>query len=563
MRGYQQWVFGRVVSRTMAEDRQPALAIRLLVQMSRVRIIFAFALLVGIYTAPPHIVTNRGTAFAGISLAALLAVYSYFVADWAREYGRGRLNLSVALTVLGDVFALTLFSYGTGGAYSYFFALLLCDMVFVAVFFHGLEIVFIVGIGCGSYAIVTLAASSTAEVRWQVMIAIIAAVVLAWLANGLGRVLERERIANERLVRYLTEGVCLLDDRGVVLLANPELERLSGVALHNIIGHDVASISQYYRGGQLGRLFEDMSEVVKASEMMESDVELTEPEPIVLRRSTVPCLSSSGRAQGWVVIWQDITDITAAVRAQEEGLMVVTHEMRSPLTSLRLLVEILAGVTGELDEGERSQIIDHLGDETERLARLVASILDLARFERPDFQLERRPTDIGPLLERTEAIFAARSQEAEVTFVCQHPDTMPTVWADEDRLEQVLVNLCENALAHTPAEGRVTLSIAASEDALQFTVADTGVGIPEELQEQIFDKFGLGPPALAGAGRERSTGGLGLGLALTKRIVELHNGTITVDSAPGEGATFTVTIPLGHPVAGSEPASLPAATGSS
>jgi len=531
-------------------DVGPVLAVRLLTQMSRVRIIFTFALLAGVLTAPSHILQHPPAAYGAISLAALLAIYSYFAADWSREYTQGRLNLSVALTVLGDVAALTLFIYATFGTYSYFFALMLCEVVFAAIFFHGLELVFIVGIVCCAFAGVTLGVHLTQEAMWQVLVGLTAAVTVAWLAHGLGEVLERERLANERLIRHLSEAVCLVNDQGDVLLANPQLERLSGTPLAAFIGKNLKAISRSQHGEMLSRMLEGTAEALKGDQSLEQDVEIAAPEQMVLRRNMVPCPSTTGRTVGWVILWQDITDFVAVARATEEGLSVITHEMRSPLTSLRLLVEVLAGVTGELDEAKRERIIGHLYSETNRLARLVGSVLDLAKFDNLDFSLERKPVDILPLLERVHTMFEARADAEGLKFACDWPAQLPIIPANEDRLEQVLTNLCENALNYVPEGGTITLSARLLADALELAVADTGPGIPEELQERIFEKFATGLQALPGASR---SGGLGLGLALSKRIVELHGGTIRVESTPGQGATFIVTLP--RQVAAEAPAS--------
>ncbi|MCY3024457.1 MAG: HAMP domain-containing sensor histidine kinase, partial [Planctomycetota bacterium] len=216
-------------------------------------------------------------------------------------------------------------------------------------------------------------------------------------------------------------------------------------------------------------------------------------------------------------------------------------------TCLRLLIEVLSNVT-DSDVEQRERIIAHLMEETDRLARLVASVLELAQFDNPDFRLKREKLAPLPLIRRVSSLFTVRAAEAGVRFTCRCPNHLPDLFGHEDRLEQVLINLCENAINHTPEGGEVSLQVRPEPAVLVLEVQDTGLGIPEHLKDRIFDKFCTGGALLTGPGRSHVTGGLGLGLALTKRIVELHDGEIGVSSAPGDGTTFTVRLPLGAPL---------------
>lgn len=530
-----------------SEPLEPALAIRILRQMSRVRIIFVFVLLYGLATVPLDLIQSPAAAFGGTSLAALLAILSYFAFNWQREFSLGRLNLSVALFIVVDILALSFFIYGVGGGgSSYYFILLLCEIIFAAFFFHRLELVFIVGMVCCALTVVTLSSPHTTQDVWHLMVALVMALTVAWLAHGLGAVLEGDRASNQRIIRNLGQPVALLSNEGEVLVMNPQLERLAGTNLQAVVGRRYNALTPDFGAGLLPQLMEGLTLPSRGEVLAESTIEVSSPEPVVLRRGTMPCLSSSGRPNGWVVIWQDITDLVETVRAKEAGLSVVTHEMRSPITCLRLLIEILGGITDGEGE-ERVRIIEHLIQETDRLSRLVASVLDLARFDHEGFTLEREPMDLRPLLERVTMMFEARGREADVEFVCQCPDQLPLIMGNPDRMEQVVVNLCENAINHTPGGGSVSLEVELGEE-LVIRVADTGMGVPDKLKDRIFTKFCSGGPGLVGPGRPRMTGGLGLGLALCKRVVELHDGTITVENGPLIGAIFTVRLPRPVPV---------------
>lgn len=530
-----------------SEPLEPVMAMRLLAQMSRVRIVIVFVLLHGLLATSSGPILNHAAAYGGVSIAALLAIASYFVFDWRREFSHGRLNMAAAIFMIGDVMALSFFIYGMGGVYSYFFPLLLCEVVFAAFFFHGLEIVFVVGIVCCSLLLAAFGQHLTAGALTQAGIAITSVIVLAWLAHGLGQVMPRESIFNQRIIRHLGQPVCLLGSDGRLLLINPQLEQLAGTTIARVMGKHLGELAADDTTGLLPTLLADLEDLSIIEDPEGDTLTIENPEPITLHRSVVPCPSSTGVPVGWVIVWHDITDMVESMRAQEMGLSLVSHEMRSPITCLRLLIEVLSTVT-DGDVEQRGRIIAHLMEETDRLARLVTSVLELSQFDNPDFRLAREKLAVLPLIRRVSSVFTVRAAEAGVRFTCRCPNRLPDLFGHEDRLEQVLINLCENAINHTPEGGQVALQVRAGPAVLVLEVQDTGLGIPDDLKEHIFDKFCTGGTVLTGPGRSRVAGGLGLGLALTKRIVELHDGEIEASSAPGSGATFTVRLPLGAPL---------------
>ena len=526
------------------EPLEPVLAMRLLAQMSRVRIVLVFVLLHGLLAASAGAVFCRPAAYGGISMAALLAIASYFVFDWRREFSQGRLSIAAAWFVLGDVVALSFFIYGMGGVYSTFFPLLLCEVIFAAFFFHRLEIAFVTGIVSCSLLLAALVPHWTGAALTQASIAVTGVLVVAWLAHGLGSVMQRERAINQRIIRHLGQPVCLLGADGRLLLINPQLEQLAGARTALVVGKKLQELEADENTGLLATLLRDVEEALLADEGADGqNIEIENPEPVVLRRSVFPCPSSTGVPVGWVVMWHDVTELVESVRAHELSMSLLGHEMRSPIACLRLLIEVLGNIT-EADREQRENIITHLMEETDRLSRLVASVLELAQFDRPDFHLTRQRISPVPIIRRVGSMFELRAADAGVRFACRCPERLPGLYGDEDRLEQVLINLCENAVNHTPAGGEVVLEARLFPGKLVIEVRDTGLGIPEDIKDRIFDKFCSGGTKLTGPGRFRMAGGLGLGLALSKRIVELHDGRIEADSAPGAGTTFTVSLPL-------------------
>ena len=228
-------------------------------------------------------------------------------------------------------------------------------------------------------------------------------------------------------------------------------------------------------------------------------------------------------------------------RLKDDFMSSVTHELRTPLTSIRALGELMRDEPG-MPEAQRQRFVGIVVDESERLSRLVNQVLDLARIEagQADWRPER--LDVVPLLARAagaaDGLFRARRAELRVDA----PARAPAVEADADRLLQVLINLLANAARFVP-EGRgcVVLRLAVAARTLTIEVQDNGPGVPLAEQAIVFEKF-----RQAGGPRERA-GGTGLGLPISRRIVEHFGGRLWLASRPGEGATFGVELPLARP----------------
>ncbi len=533
----------------MAEryGEQTALAVRLLVQMSRVRILFTLAMLAAAFTAPAHVFVNQPAVYGAVMLSALLAIVTNFIGDWNKVYAEGRLDLFVAVGVIADIIAVSLFVFGTGGALAHFFVLLLCDVVFVAIFFHGIELALILGIAAGCYGIVMLhAPGENAYLLWDLLLGVMVALVLALLARGLGRVLDLERLSNLRIIRSMAVGIALIRRDGRIAVANPQLGRLADVPVDGIMGRTVEQVADG-APGQLSRLFKSLADDLADGGAVDTEIDIAEPEPIVIMRSVVPCESAAGGTNAWVVTWQDVTNTASLVRAKESGISSVSHEIRSPVSNLRMMVEVLQGVAGDLDEERRQEIVDQLELQTDRLARVVASLMDLATLESPEAYLHRTDVALDDMMQMVVDILETEAETAGVVFVCDWAGDLPTVWGDEDRLRQLFLCLCENAITYTPSGGVITVSIVPGDDEVTCTVNDTGIGMSDEVLARAFEKFAAGPRSEVAAERGQYAGGLGLGLALARRITDLHYGRIGVESAEGKGTTITVILPCRPP----------------
>jgi len=216
----------------------------------------------------------------------------------------------------------------------------------------------------------------------------------------------------------------------------------------------------------------------------------------------------------------------------------VAHELRTPLSVVRGKLEgILDGVYPATPE----HILPAL-EEIRLLAQLVEDLRLLALAEAGQLALEKRPVDLGDLLRDAYVNFSPQASDRGVILALDLPDELPEVVADGRRIAQVLGNLATNALRHTPQGGCVTLSAAAGEEAVEVSVADTGAGIASEDLPYIFERFWRGDKS-----RSRVGGGSGLGLAIARQFIQMHGGTIRVESAPGKGSVFTFALPMQAP----------------
>ena len=223
----------------------------------------------------------------------------------------------------------------------------------------------------------------------------------------------------------------------------------------------------------------------------------------------------------------------SALRADFVSL--VSHELRSPMAAVIGAARTLQGRWRELSPQQRASFLALISDETARLATLIGDVLDTSRIEAGTFTYSFTDVDLADLVRETVAAMALGQDE--VLVVAQAPDTVPAVRADRERLKQVLMNLVENAVKYSPAGGEVEVHAWAENGLVLVAVEDQGPGIPREQQGLIFEKFGR---ANVGGGKP----GSGLGLFIARSIAEAHGGSLKVRSAPGQGSTFTLELPL-------------------
>jgi PAS domain S-box-containing protein len=356
--------------------------------------------------------------------------------------------------------------------------------------------------------------------------------------------LENLRLRTEMIVNAVGDGICGLDSNGHCVFFNQTAERMTGWKSAELISRNAhimdvlvprvradgstyppaESPIQRALGGGLTSRVDD--------EMFQRKDGTTFPVEYV----STPIRNQHGDIQGAVVSFQDITERRAIEQLKDEFVSVVGHELRTPLTSIRGALGLLAAglLAGEPEKSQR--MLDIAVKSTDRLARMVNDILDLERMQSGQSLMARAECDAGQLLLQAGESMRSMADEGGVRFEISAPSI--ALWADADRVQQVLTNLLSNAIKYSPSGTAIALAAARAGQQVMFSIKDQGRGIPPDKLETIFERF-----RQVDASDSREKGGTGLGLAICRTIVHQHGGRIWVESMAGAGSTFYFTLP--------------------
>ncbi len=238
----------------------------------------------------------------------------------------------------------------------------------------------------------------------------------------------------------------------------------------------------------------------------------------------------------WTI--RDITQQKLAEEMRDQFVDTATHELRTPLANIKAYAETLA-LADVIDIEQQKQFLNTINSEATRLARFVDDLLSVSSMELGSLSLNKQVTDLRRMLNEVLAKIRPQVEEKRLTLEVALPEKMPEPELDKDKIATVLVNLLGNAVKYTPASGRVTFRVNITDQQMEISVEDTGVGIAEDELEKVFDKFFRSQDP-----RVQEQTGTGLGLALAQEVVRLHGGRLTVESQINKGSTFSVSLPL-------------------
>ncbi|MDF2668363.1 MAG: histidine kinase [Paenibacillus sp.] len=348
---------------------------------------------------------------------------------------------------------------------------------------------------------------------------------------------EKEHLAS--VLRSMTDAVVTLDASGSVILTNPQGERLVR-EWHDLEWSDTDSFDPEKRPipVPLQQLFES---VVQDSTEMTSTIHVRNSVYSVVMAP----LYSGESLRGTVAVMRDVSEEYRLDKLRKDFVANVSHELRTPLSMLQGYSEALLDDIVSTPE-ERHDVAQVIHDESLRMGRLVQDLLDLARMEAGHLEMHYGPVEMNALVMRVHRKFLALCREKGLSLLVHFdPEQIDLANADEDRLEQVLTNLLDNAIRHSSEGGKVEIRINALTlngiPSVKMQVSDQGQGIPKEDLAYIFERFYKADKARTRG--SSGSGGTGLGLAIVKNIVEAHQGMIAAESEVGHGTTFSITIP--------------------
>jgi len=356
----------------------------------------------------------------------------------------------------------------------------------------------------------------------------------ASLEDQLARIRENEaRMKN--VLDHMITGVILIAPDGRISMMNPSASAMLGMAGRQWSGQLYREALQHVELAHLIREGLDKHEHVRG------ETAVYFPDERVLEVQIVPLDADGENRAGAIVVLHDITDLRRLERMRSEFVANVSHELKTPIAAVKGFAETL--IAGAMDDRETARsFLQIIHDESSRLDRLIADLLELSKVESRRVPLRFSPVHLHPFMEQVVHMMKPEADKKRISLTMRVPPEL-YLEADEDRLRQVLINLVSNAVAYTPEGGRVTITAEHVEsgdaDKVRISVADTGIGIPKKDLPRIFERFYRVDKA-----RSRSSGGTGLGLSIVKHLVELHRGSIRVDSELGLGSTFTIELPL-------------------
>ena len=372
------------------------------------------------------------------------------------------------------------------------------------------------------------------------------------LANSLNHMTDQLRTTIEELsedrsqllamLTSMVEGVMVLDRRGRVLQINPALERMFDITRMEVRGHPCSDV---FRHPQLNTLVS----TVLTKRMNKEDEILLHPSGRRLHIEASVTESDRENDACAILVFHDMTELRRLEMVRKDFVANVSHELRTPLTSIRGYIEAL--LDGAKDDPKTStQFLNIILKQSDRLNLILEDLLQLSKIESGQVHFKREPLHIQSIIERTLAMIkplADKKRHRLVSFVEEH---LPSVLGDEDRLIQILSNLLDNAVKYTPENGTITVAAHPVSDdaeqpstvtAVELSVTDTGIGIPEMERPRVFERFYRVDKA-----RSRELGGTGLGLAIVRHIAEGLGGRVWVEANTPAGSRFVVRLPVQH-----------------
>lgn len=348
---------------------------------------------------------------------------------------------------------------------------------------------------------------------------------LSKLENRLAKTKKEQAEITERFVslsQSFGSGLLMLDQDGIIQYSNVDMNDYFGRDFNHLEYKKIADLKELHK-------------FVNQAYLLETPTR----KQIVFQGRSYDLISTplfeDEMFKGTLVLAHDITLLKNAEEYQKRFTADVSHELKTPLSTIKGFSEILSRDT-KMDEQERKEFIELIRKESERMEIILKDLTEISKLDRLDYELELTNTNIKTILDESIALLSNQIKERNLELKTDIQDQ--TLHVDKNKLSQVFINIIKNAINYTD-EGQITILGTIENDRYKIEITDTGIGIKEEDYDKIFKRFYRVDKA-----RSRDTGGSGLGLSISKNAIKKHNGTISVSSTEGVGTTFTITLPI-------------------
>ena len=343
--------------------------------------------------------------------------------------------------------------------------------------------------------------------------------------------LSRERSQLAAILSSLIEGVVALDDQGHLLFLNPAAERFFGVSSSEIKGRTFLEVLRQ------SPLNDVLGHALQQKHPITQEISVHSPAERTLSVHAMP-VNYGGSQTGVLAALHDITELRKLENVRREFVANVSHELKTPLTSIKGYVETL--LEGAIDDPKHNRaFLQTIHEHTNNLSQLIDDVLNLSTIEAQRVSYRFEPVAVKEVVERIVNALEPMAKTKKVSISAVWPEDLPRVRADREKLAQIVMNLIDNAIKFNKVGGQVRIIAESNGKELRLRVEDTGRGISPEDLPRIFERFFRG-----NKDRSHEIPGTGLGLAIVKHLTEAHQGTVTAQSVPGQGSTFLVTLPL-------------------
>ncbi len=353
------------------------------------------------------------------------------------------------------------------------------------------------------------------------------------MAEKLGeelKVVFEEKKEKETILASLTDGVLVVDRHGKIILSNPVMEKL--------FGPDTSKLLEVLQSQTIQNLIEEVQE--KKSKVSD-EIQILSPRKIDLAVEAVPIKGEEESPEGTILVFRDVTRIKRLEQMRVDFVANVSHELRTPLTAIKGFVETL--LDGAIDDKDHAvRFLKIVASHSDRLSRLLDDLLTLSNIELGKIKIERSVVPVEQVVQSVLLMLQQKALDKGIQLTFEASKDLPPVLADRDRLIQILVNLVDNGIKYTEKGGRVSIEARVREDQphlMEIAIKDTGIGIPESALPRLGERFYRVDKA-----RSRAEGGTGLGLAIVKHLVEVHEGSMRIESQVGKGTTVRLMLPI-------------------